>query len=94
MVTQLLWVILTGCLVFLFKLGLISRSFFLIFLPVGMLLLNLRQSGVQILLSILGRKGLICAQSPLSETGIGPHASPRSLDKRLGPAIALWQRAA
>ena len=53
MVTQLLWVILTGCLVFLFKLGLISRSFFLIFLPVGMLLLNLRQSGVQILLKYL-----------------------------------------
>jgi exopolysaccharide biosynthesis polyprenyl glycosylphosphotransferase len=56
-VTQLLWVILTGCWVFLFKLGLISRSFFLIFLPLGMLLLNLRQSGVHILLRYLRRQG-------------------------------------
>jgi exopolysaccharide biosynthesis polyprenyl glycosylphosphotransferase len=57
-VTQLLWVTLTGCWVFLFKLGLISRSFFLIYLPLGMLLLNLRQSGVQILLRYLRAQGL------------------------------------
>lgn len=56
-VTQLLWVIVTGCSVFLFKLGLISREFFLIFLPLGMLLLNLRQSGVQILLKYLRAQG-------------------------------------
>ena len=56
-VTQLLWIILTGCWVFLFKLGLISRGFFLIFLPLGMLLLNLRQSGVQILLRYVRAQG-------------------------------------
>lgn len=56
-ITQLLWIVLTGCLVFLFKLGLISRTFFLIFLPLGMLLLNLRQSGVQILLNYLRAQG-------------------------------------
>jgi exopolysaccharide biosynthesis polyprenyl glycosylphosphotransferase len=56
-VTQLVWVIVTGCCVFLFKLGLISRAFFLIFLPLGMLLLNMRQSGVQSLLKYLRAQG-------------------------------------
>jgi exopolysaccharide biosynthesis polyprenyl glycosylphosphotransferase len=56
-VTQQLWVILTGCCVFLFKLELISRSFFLVFLPLGMLLLNLRQCGVQILVRHLRAQG-------------------------------------
>lgn len=56
-VTQLLWVTLTGCWVFLFKLGLISRTFFLIFLPLGMMLLNLWQCGVQILLKYLRAQG-------------------------------------
>jgi exopolysaccharide biosynthesis polyprenyl glycosylphosphotransferase len=56
-VTQLVWVIVTGCCVFLFKLGLISRAFFLIFLPLGMLLLNLRQSGAQSVLRYLRAQG-------------------------------------
>jgi exopolysaccharide production protein ExoY len=55
--TQLLWATLVGFCVFLFKFVLISRAFFLIFLPLCMILLNIRHVGAQILLKFVRERG-------------------------------------
>lgn len=55
--TQLLWVMLTGLCVFLLKLQLLSRMFFLTFLPISMLLLSGRAMGTKFLLQFLRAKG-------------------------------------
>ncbi|HTW86636.1 MAG TPA: sugar transferase [Candidatus Binataceae bacterium] len=56
-VTQFLWAIATGACVFLLKLVLISRAFFLGFLPLSMLLLNARQTSAWILLRFIRLRG-------------------------------------
>jgi exopolysaccharide biosynthesis polyprenyl glycosylphosphotransferase len=55
--TQVLWAISTGFCVFLFKVVLISRAFVLIFLPLSMLLLNMRYAAAQILLRFVRVRG-------------------------------------
>ncbi len=56
-VTQILWVMLSGFCAFILKLELLSRTFFLTFLPLSMLLLNARQTCAYILLKSLRAKG-------------------------------------
>ena len=55
--TQALWAISTGFCVFLFKFVLISRGFCLAFLPLSMLLLNIRLTGGQFLLKLFRVRG-------------------------------------
>jgi exopolysaccharide production protein ExoY len=55
--TQLIWVMLTANCAFLFKLHYLSRMFFLMFLPLSMLLMSIRQTGSMVLLHFLRTRG-------------------------------------
>jgi len=55
--TQLLWVIVTAACAFLFKLHYLSRLFFIMFLPLSLVLLSVRQIGSMIVLHFLRARG-------------------------------------
>jgi exopolysaccharide production protein ExoY len=57
LITQVLWGTLTGFCVFVFKLQLVSRLFFLTFLPLSMLLLNVKHTGIRIALTSARLRG-------------------------------------
>ena len=55
--TQLLWVIITAACAFFFKLHYLSRLFFIMFLPLSLILLSVRQTGSMIVLHFLRARG-------------------------------------
>ena len=57
LLTQIIWILILGCSSFFLKLTLISREFMALFLSLGILTLNLRILGSQVVLRYLRTKG-------------------------------------
>src|ERR1035437_3912400 len=87
--TQLLWVMAVGTLIFLFKLGFVSRTFFLTFLPLSMVMLTARQLGARVFLQYFRSKGHNIRRVVVIGESTRAREFSQFIDKQGGPGYEI-----